>query len=587
MAKVEKKCLENAGLLDYTEDGTTDLKGRPITRSKTGRWRACSFLVGYEIFERMANHGISANLVVYLARKLHEGTVKSSNNVTNWTGTLSLTPILGAYVADTYLGRYWTFVSASAIYIMGMSLLTLAVSVPALRPPSCGPGIKDEDCTLRASPFQVGIFYCALYMIAVGIGGTKPNISTMGADQFDSFEPKEKHQKLSFFNWWMFCIAFGNFFSYTFLVYIQDNVGWSLGYGLPTIGLVISVLVFLVGTPFYRHKMPSGSPITRVAQVLAAAVRKWKVNIPNDPRELHDQPSLDEHADKMKHRIDHTSSLRFLDRAAVKSTRPSTPWTLCPVTQVEETKQMMKMIPVLLTTFIPSIIIAQTHTLFIKQGTTLDASMGPHFKIPPASFGAFVTIFVLVTLAIYDRYLVPTLRSYTQNPRGITMLKRMGIGYVVQIVIMVLACLVEKKRLLVARENGIVGKGEKVPLTIFILLPQFALMGVADAFLEVAKIEFFYDQAPQGMKSIGTSYYTSSYAVGSFLSSFLLKTVSDMTKRDGHKGWVLDNLNLSHLDYYYALLAGFVFLNFLLFLVVAKSFAYNVDISEAKIAVEA
>lgn len=66
----------------------------------------------------MANHGISANLVVYLARKLHEGTVKSSNNVTNWTGTLSLTPILGAYVADTYLGRYWTFVSASAIYIM-------------------------------------------------------------------------------------------------------------------------------------------------------------------------------------------------------------------------------------------------------------------------------------------------------------------------------------------------------------------------------------------------------------------------------------------------------------------------------------
>lgn len=179
-----------------------------------------------------------------------------------------------------------------------MSLLTLAVSVPSLRPPSCGPEIK-ENCTLRASSFQVGIFYCALYMIAVGTGGTKSCISTMGADQFDSFESKEKHQKLSSFNWWMFCIAFGNYFSYTFLVYIQDNVGWSLGYGLPTIGLVISVLVFLVGTPFYRHKMPSGSPITRVAQVLVAAVRNWNVNIPNDPKELHDQPSLDEPADAM------------------------------------------------------------------------------------------------------------------------------------------------------------------------------------------------------------------------------------------------------------------------------------------------
>lgn len=147
---------------------------------------------------------------------------------------------------------------------------------------------------------------------------------------------------------------------------------------------------------------------------------------------------------------------------------------------------------------------------------------------------------------------------------------------------MVIACLAERKRLSVARENGIFGKGEKVPLTIFILLPQFALMGVADTFVEVAKIEFFYDQAPQGMKSMGSSYFTTSFAVGNFLSSFLLKTVSDVTKRHGHKGgWVLDNLNASHLDYYYALLAGLVFLNFLFFLVVAKFFVYNADISQA------
>ncbi|CAL8178272.1 unnamed protein product [Prunus armeniaca] len=569
---------------DFTQDGTVDLKGRPILRSKTGRWRACSFIVGYEIFERMANHGISANLVVYLTRKLHEGTVQSSNNVTNWSGTLWLTPILGAYIADTYIGRYRTFVLAVSIYLMGMSLLTLAVSVPALKPPACNHGIQAEDCT-KASPFQVGIFYCALYMIAVGTGGTKPNISTMGADQFDDFEPKEKSHKLSFFNWWMFAVFFGNLFSSTFLVYIQDNVGWTLGYGIPTVGLVISVVVFLVGTPFYRHKLPSGSPITSVAQVLVAAVRKWKVPVPNDPKELYEL-SLEDYADKSKLKIDHTSSLRSLDRAAVKS-GPNTPWTLCPVTQVEETKQMMKMIPVLLTTFIPAIIIAETHTLFIKQGTTLDASMGPHFKIPPASLGSFITLSMLVSLPIYDRLFVPAIRRYTNNPRGITLLKRMGIGFVMQIIIMVIACLAERKRLSVARENGIFGKGEKVPLTIFILLPQFALMGVADTFVEVAKIEFFYDQAPQGMKSMGSSYFTTSFAVGNFLSSFLLKTVSDVTKRHGHKGgWVLDNLNASHLDYYYALLAGLVFLNFLFFLVVAKFFVYNADISQAKVAVE-
>ncbi|CAI9776017.1 unnamed protein product [Fraxinus pennsylvanica] len=74
----------------------------------------------YEVFERMAYYGISSNLIIYLTKKLHQGTVKSANNVTNWVGTVWMTSILGAYVADALLGRYWTFLIASAIYLMGL-----------------------------------------------------------------------------------------------------------------------------------------------------------------------------------------------------------------------------------------------------------------------------------------------------------------------------------------------------------------------------------------------------------------------------------------------------------------------------------
>ncbi|MCL7022444.1 hypothetical protein MKW94_028813, partial [Papaver nudicaule] len=102
----------------YTEDGTVDLKGRPVLRSKGGRWKACWFIVGYETFERMAYYGISSNLVLYLTRKMQEGTVKSANNVTNWVGTVWMTPIIGAYVADAHLGRYWTFLISAAIYLL-------------------------------------------------------------------------------------------------------------------------------------------------------------------------------------------------------------------------------------------------------------------------------------------------------------------------------------------------------------------------------------------------------------------------------------------------------------------------------------
>lgn len=80
---------------------------------------ACVLLIiGYEVFERMAYYGISSNLVIYLTTKLHEGTVKSSNNVSNWVGAVWMMPLAGAYIADAYLGRYQTFVIASCIYIL-------------------------------------------------------------------------------------------------------------------------------------------------------------------------------------------------------------------------------------------------------------------------------------------------------------------------------------------------------------------------------------------------------------------------------------------------------------------------------------
>ncbi|KAI3970686.1 hypothetical protein MKX01_024333 [Papaver californicum] len=560
----------------YTQDGTVDLKGRPILRSKGGRWKACSFIVAYELLERMAYFGVLANLVVYLTTRLHEGTVESSNNVTNWIGTTWMTPIIGAYIADTYLGRYWTFVISSIIYFLGLCLLTLSVSLPALKPPSCGSGVLDQDCVARASSFQVAIFYSALYIIAVGNGGTKPNISTLGAEQFDRYEPKEKLQKLSFFNWWMFTIFIGTLFANTVIVYVQDNVGWSLGYGLPTLGLAISVLVFLVGTPFYRHKIRSGSPFAQMAMVLVAALRKWKVTLPDEPKDLYEL-SPDEYTSARKYRIDHTPSSRVLDKAAVKTGRLSGRWRLCPVTQVEETKQMVKMVPILIATFIPSAVLAQTNTLFVKQGATLERRIGPNFDIPPASLAAFITLSMLISIVFYDRYFVPLVRRYTKNPRGITILQRMGIGIVIHIICMITASLTERKRLNVAKDNNITGKGEIVPLSIFVLLPQFLLMGISDAFFLVADIEFFYDQAPESMKSIGTSYYTTSLGIGQFLSSFLLKTVSDVTKKNHRKGWILNNLNASRLDYFYAFLGVLSVLNLIVFLIVSKKFVYNID----------
>ncbi|KAI3407497.1 uncharacterized protein J3R85_020953 [Psidium guajava] len=574
----EKMSSVEEGADDYTQDGTVDLRGNPVRRSKRGGWTACSFVVVYEVFERMAYYGISSNLILYMTKKLHQGTVESANNVTNWVGTIWMTPVLGAYLADAHLGRYWTFVVASAIYLTGMIVLTLTVSLPGLKPPHCSEA-NVENCK-KASTLQLALFYGALYTLAVGTGGTKPNISTIGADQFDDFDPKEKSHKLSFFNWWMFGIFFGTLFANTALVYIQDNVGWALGYGLPTLGLAISIAIFLAGTPFYRHRVPAGSPFTRMARVIVAAVRKWGVPVPSDPKELYELDPQ-EYAKKGKFRIDSTPTLRFLNKACVQ-TGTNSRWKLCSVTQVEETKQMLRMIPILIATLVPSCMMAQINTLFVKQGTTLDRSIGS-FQIPPASLSGFVTISMLVSVVLYDRFFVRIMQKWTKNPRGISLLQRMGTGLVLHIVIMIVASFTERWRLRVAREHNVVESGGQIPLTIFILLPQFVLMGTADAFLVVAKIEFFYDQAPESMKSLGTSYSMTAVGVGNFISSFLLSTVSHITKRHGHRGWILNNLNASHLDYYYTFFVVLNVLNFAFFLFVVKLYVYRAEVSDSMV----
>uniref|UniRef100_A0A0D9XKG8 Major facilitator superfamily (MFS) profile domain-containing protein n=1 Tax=Leersia perrieri TaxID=77586 RepID=A0A0D9XKG8_9ORYZ len=605
---------------EYTQDGTVDLHGNPVLRSKRGGWKACGFVVGdsgnfftkkacllvkqrnmlfienlklvymdslsnaqvYEVFERMAYYGISSNLVLYLTTKLHQGTVSSANNVTNWVGTIWMTPILGAYIADAHLGRYRTFMIASLIYLIGMSLLTLAVSVPSLKPPKCGPGTGDPTCTKTdASSLQLGVFFLALYILAVGTGGTKPNISTIGADQFDDHDPRERRHKLSFFNWWMFSIFFGTLFANIVLVYIQDNVGWTVGYALPTLGLAVSIAIFTAGTPLYRHKPTSGSSFAKMARVIVAAVRNLAVKLPSDSKDLYE---LDDeyYAKKKIVPLPYTSQMRFLSKAAVMTSSPpaTARWKVSTVTQVEETKRILKMLPVLGVTFVPAAMMAQVNTLFVKQGTTLNRHIGGGgFEIPPASLQAFVTISMLVSVVLYDRVFMPFTRRLTKNPRGITLLQRMGVGLIIHIAIMAIASVTERHRLAVAREHGISdSKGTTIPLTIFVLLPQFVLMGVADAFLEVAKIEFFYDQAPEGMKSLGTSYAMTSLGVGNFLSSLLLSTVSHVTRRNGRRGWILNNLNASRLDLYYAFFAVLNCVNLVLFFLVCRLYVYNAEV---------
>jgi peptide/histidine transporter 3/4 len=158
----------------------------------------------------------------------------------------------------------------------GLGLLTLSSMFPSLSSSDCQDTSKLIPCSPPQS--QVILFFFSLYLVALGQGGHKPCVQAFGADQFDGQDPEDCKAKSSFFNWWYFCICAGGLVSLSILNYIQDNLSWGLGFGIPCITMVAALAIFLLGTRTYRYSIQGEekSPFVRIGRVFAAAVRNWR-----------------------------------------------------------------------------------------------------------------------------------------------------------------------------------------------------------------------------------------------------------------------------------------------------------------------
>lgn len=577
---------------ELVNDGSVDFKGRPVIRSTSGGWKASFFIIGVEFSERLTYYGIASNLIIYLTTVLHEGTAQAAKDVNNWSGVTTVMPLVGGFLADAYFGRYWMVLISSIIYVLGLVLLTLSVSLSALKPSSCPK--TNAACLIMNKPTatQHSVFFLALYLISIGTGGHKPSLQSFGADQFDEEDKTEKLKKASFFNWWYCGLCGGVLMAVTVVVYVQDYVSWGIGFGIPTVAMAISIPVFIYGTPFYRHVIPGGSPITRVAQVFVAAIRNRKKRLPSETGMFHED--WDVEARKSGQRLlSRTDTFKWLDKAAIaveadddaddvsgrRSIRAQvpSPWRVCTVTQVEETKLLLRMVPIWLSCLIYGMCISQGTTFFVKQGVTMDRRMGSHFEIPPASLLTFSAGSMIFFAAIYDRFLVPVAKKITGHERGITLLQRIGVGMFISVLCMASAALVETRRVNMAKKyHGLVaGAPVRLPISVFWLVPQFVLLGIADVFTLVGLQEYFYDQGPDGMRSLGIAFYLSVVGVGNFLSTFLITIVEKFSDIGGHESWFGPNPKGYHLDYFYWLLAVLGFFNLCAYVYAARRYTYK------------
>ncbi|CAN1262384.1 Protein NRT1/ PTR FAMILY 4.7 [Linum perenne] len=251
--------MDEARTLD-TWEGYVDWRNRPAVRGRHGGMLAASFVLVVEVLENLAFLANASNLVLYLTKFLHFSPSASANIVTNFMGTSFLLALAGGFLADAFFTTYYIYLISTLIEFMGLSVLTVQASIASLRPPPCATN-NSFPCAEANGETEV-MFFAGLYLVALGVGGIKGSLPPHGAEQFDETTQLGRKQRSSFFNYYVFCLSCGALVAVTFVVWIEDNKGWQWGFGTATAAILMSIPVFILGSPTYRTKVPTGSPIT-------------------------------------------------------------------------------------------------------------------------------------------------------------------------------------------------------------------------------------------------------------------------------------------------------------------------------------
>ncbi|KAF2609335.1 hypothetical protein F2Q68_00046102 [Brassica cretica] len=274
----------------------------------------------------------------------------------------------------------------------------------------------------------------------------------------------------------------------------------------------------------------------------------------------------------------------FLDKAAIVTEQDNlkpgqipNPWRLTTVHRVEELKSVIRMGPIGASGILLITAYAQQGTFSLQQAKTMNRHLTKSFQIPAGSMSVFTTVAMLSTIVFYDRVFVKIARKFTGLERGITFLHRMGIGFVISIIATLVAGFVEIKRKRVAIEHGLLDKPHTmVPISFLWLVPQYSLHGIAEAFMSIGHLEFFYDQAPESMRSTATALFWMAISIGNYVSTLLVTLVHRFSAKPDGSNWLPDNnLNRGRLEYFYWVITVLQAVNLVYYLWCAKIYTYK------------
>jgi POT family proton-dependent oligopeptide transporter len=457
-----------------------------------------AFLVAIvELCERFTYYGCQGIFQNYIMLSPEEGRggLGQGHQTATAMGTFFqfwcyVTPILGAIIADQYLGKYKTIVLFASVYVVGLLFLWTTALPSSLH---SGNGVWG--------------LWVSIIIIGLGTGGIKSNVAPLIADQYTRrkmaisvdaktgervvIDPTITIQRIYMIFYW--CINVGAL-SLLATPYMELYTGFWSAYLLCFCMFFVGFTVLVLGRKMYVVRPPQGSIITNAFRCIWIMVMNRNMDAP--------KPSWQE----------------------AKGRQGSTRWD---DKFVEEVKRALVACQVFCFYPLYWVVYGQFSNNFVTQALQMEGH-----GIPNDLMQNFDPIAIIVFVPLLDRIVYPMLRKARINFPPIN---RIVLGFWTGGLAMAYAAIVQhliytsgpcyESPLCNASKVDGVAMGNHVHIAI--QTPAYMLIGISEIFASVTGLEYAYTKAPQSMKSFVQSMFLLTNAFGAALSMTLVSVAYD------------------------------------------------------------
>uniref|UniRef100_A0A8B9EQK4 Solute carrier family 15 member 1 n=1 Tax=Anser cygnoides TaxID=8845 RepID=A0A8B9EQK4_ANSCY len=347
------------------------------------------FIVINEFCERFSYYGMRAVLVLYFKYFLRWDDNFSTAIYHTFVALCYLTPILGALIADSWLGKFKTIVSLSIVYTVGQAVMAVS-SINDLTD-------HNTDGTPDSIVTHVALSMTGLILIALGTGGIKPCVSAFGGDQFEDHQEKQRSR---FFSIFYLAINAGSLLSTVITPILRaQQCGihskqqcYPLAFGVPAALMAVSLIVFMIGSGMYKKVQPQGNIMVQVCKCIGFAIKN-----------------------RFRHRSkEYPKREHWLDWASEKYSKRL----------ITQTRMVLKVLFLYIPLPMFWALFDQQGSRWTLQATTMDGNFGA-IQIQPDQMQTVNPILIVIMVPVVDAVIYPLIRKCKIN---FTPLRKMTVG---------------------------------------------------------------------------------------------------------------------------------------------------------------